>query len=129
VVIGGIAAGPHGVPRATFDLDILIEATVENARRRLNALKEAGFGTAALTSAEGVAAHEVAVFNDYARIDVQTSTPRLEFAEDWASREAMTHKGQEFYMVSGEGLIQTKRAAGREVDIADVRTLGKEESA
>lgn len=26
-VIGGIAAVLHGVPRATFDLDILIEAT------------------------------------------------------------------------------------------------------
>ncbi len=34
VVIGGIAAILHGVPRATFDLDILIEATPENARRR-----------------------------------------------------------------------------------------------
>jgi hypothetical protein len=29
VVIGGIAAVLHGVPRATFDLDILIEATPE----------------------------------------------------------------------------------------------------
>ena len=27
LVIGGIAAVLHGVPRATFDLDILIEAT------------------------------------------------------------------------------------------------------
>ena len=33
VVIGGIAAILHGVPRATFDLDILIEATEENASR------------------------------------------------------------------------------------------------
>ncbi len=33
VVIGGIAAILHGVPRATFDLDILIEATPDNAQR------------------------------------------------------------------------------------------------
>jgi len=38
VVIGGIAAVLHGVPRATFDLDILIEATPENTQRLLNAL-------------------------------------------------------------------------------------------
>ena len=38
VVIGGIAAILHGVPRATFDLDVLIEATDENARRLLDAL-------------------------------------------------------------------------------------------
>ncbi|RKY83037.1 hypothetical protein DRP98_08040 [candidate division KSB1 bacterium] len=35
VVIGGIAAVLHGVPRATFDLDILIEATPDNAQRFL----------------------------------------------------------------------------------------------
>ena len=33
VVIGGIAAVLYGVPRATFDLDILVEATPENANR------------------------------------------------------------------------------------------------
>jgi hypothetical protein len=37
VTIGGIAAILHGVPRATFDLDILIEATPENAQRLLDA--------------------------------------------------------------------------------------------
>jgi hypothetical protein len=42
VVIGGIASVLHGVPRATFDLDILIEATPENTRRLLNSLLSAG---------------------------------------------------------------------------------------
>lgn len=32
LVIGGIAAILYGVPRATFDLDILIEATPENVQ-------------------------------------------------------------------------------------------------
>jgi hypothetical protein len=49
VVIGGIASILHGVPRATFDLDILIEATPENAQRLLDALLEAGLATASLT--------------------------------------------------------------------------------
>ncbi len=35
VVIVGIASILHGVPRATFDLDVLIEASLENARRLL----------------------------------------------------------------------------------------------
>jgi hypothetical protein len=39
VVIGGIAAVLYGVPRATFDLDILIEPTVENAQSLLDALE------------------------------------------------------------------------------------------
>ena len=36
LVIGGVAAIIHGHPRNTFDLDILIEPTVENARRLLD---------------------------------------------------------------------------------------------
>jgi len=40
VVIGGIAAIIHGVPRATFDLDVLIDASVENARNLLAAFEE-----------------------------------------------------------------------------------------
>lgn len=36
VVIGGTAAILYGVPRATFDLDILIEASPENAQRLLH---------------------------------------------------------------------------------------------
>ena len=48
VFIGGIAALLHGVPRATFDLDILIEATPDNAEKLLKSVLEAGLGTASL---------------------------------------------------------------------------------
>ena len=123
VVIGGIAAVLHGVPRATFDLDILIEATPENAQRLLDALLEARFGTAALTSAQGILAHEITVFKDWVRIDVQTSTPGLVFETAWQRRETMTYQGQEFYVVSKADLIASKRAAGREQDLEDVRLL------
>jgi len=57
VVIGGVAAVLHGVPRATFDLDILIEATLENAQHLLEALVAASFGTAMLITAEELIAN------------------------------------------------------------------------
>ena len=63
VVIGGMAAVLHGVPRATFDLDILIEASPENAKRLLAALLDAGLGTAALTTPERLLEHEITIFN------------------------------------------------------------------
>ena len=49
VVIGGIAAVLYGVHRATFDLEILIEATSENAQQLIDSLIDAGMGTATLT--------------------------------------------------------------------------------
>jgi len=123
VVIGGIAVVLHGVPRATFDLDILIEATPENVQRLLDALLEARLGTAALTSAQDILAHEITIFKDWVRIDVQTSTPGLVFETAWQRRETMTYQGQEFYVVSKADLIASKRAAGRERDLEDARLL------
>jgi len=79
VVIGGIASVLYGVPRATFDLDILIEASKGNAQRLLDALSEAGLETAFLTSAEGILGNEITVFKDRVRIDVQTSNSRSVF--------------------------------------------------
>lgn len=123
VVIGGIASVLHGVPRATFDLDILIEASEDNARRLLDALDEAGLATAALTSVEDLLSHEITVFQDRVRIDVQTETPGLSFNEAYRGRVEMEYGGQRFYVVSREDLIFSKRASGREIDLQDVRLL------
>jgi len=71
LVIGGIAVVLHGVPRATFDLDILIEAKPDNAEKLLRALVEAGLGTAALTTPEELLSHEITIFKDRVRVDVQ----------------------------------------------------------
>ena len=123
VVIGGIASILHGVPRATFDLDILIEAAPDNARRLLEALLEAGLGTASLTTASDILANEITIFKDRVRIDVQTSTPGIRFDEVWPRRKAVEYQGQIFYILSKEDLICSKRAAGRPVDLEDVRLL------
>ena len=123
VVIGGIAAILHGVPRTTFDLDILIEATTENAERLLLALLEARLGTATLTTPEDLLAHEITVFNDRVRIDVQTSTPGITFESAWERREVMRYQSQVFYTVGLDDLLASKRAAGRARDLDDVRVL------
>jgi len=128
VVIGGIASILHGVPRATFDLDVLIEATPENARRLLTALLDAGLGTASLTTIEDVLANEITVFRDRVRVDVQTSTPGITFDDAWQHRITQSYNGQEFHILSKQDLIISKRAAGRVVDIEDVRLLDLPES-
>jgi hypothetical protein len=123
LVIGGIASVLHGVPRATFDLDILIETTAGNAQRLLDALLEAGLGTAALTDANELLKHEITVFKDKVRIDVQTSTPGLKFEDAWDRKAAMDYHGQKFYVVCRDDLLASKRAAARDVDLEDVRLL------
>jgi hypothetical protein len=123
LVIGGIAAVLHGVPRATFDLDVLIEATHENATRLLAALGEAGLGTASLTTPRAVLDNEITIFQDRVRIDVQTSTPGIDFADAWSRRVRMRYRGQVMQVLGREDLIAAKRAAGRPVDLEDARLL------
>ena len=123
MVIGGVASVLYGVPRATFDLDILIEATTENAQRLLAALVEAGFGTAAMTNAKDIVEHEITVFNDRVRIDAHTCTPGVSFQDAWRRRKTLTYQGQDFFILSREDLIAAKRASGRQVDLEDVRLL------
>jgi hypothetical protein len=128
LVIGGIAAVLYGVPRATFDLDVLIEATTANAERLLRAMTEAGLGSASLTTVDEVLSKEITIFTDRIRLDVQTSTPGNVFNEAWARRETMNYKGQVLEVVSLNDLIASKRASGREVDLADVRILESKNS-
>ena len=123
VVIGGIAAVLHGVPRATLDLDILIEASLDNCQRLINALLEAKLGTASLTTAEDILSNEITIFQDRVRIDVRTKTPGLSFEDAWKNCETMNYHGQKFFVISRDDLIASKIAAGRDIDLEDVRIL------
>jgi hypothetical protein len=123
LVIGGIATLLQWVPRATFDLDILIEPTVDNAQLLLEAFLEANLGTADITTAENILAHEITVFRDRVRIDVQTMTPGIEFAQAWKDREIMQYGGQDIFVLSRKHLIASKIASGRDIDLEDVRQL------
>jgi len=123
LVIGGIAAVLYGVPRATFDLDILIEATQENVRHLLDALLDSGIGTASLTHIDEILSNEITIFKDRVRIDVQIKTPGIRFKDAWKRKKTMNYNNQAFYIVCMEDLIASKKAAGRSVDLEDVRLL------
>ena len=123
VVFGGIAVALHGVPRATFDLDILIEPTAENARKLLKALEACGFGTATQVTAEEIATTQITRLKDRILLDIMTSSPGLTFDEAWRNRVQMEFEGQGFYVVSRDDLIRAKRAAGRPRDLEDLRAL------
>jgi len=128
VVIGGIAAVLHGVPRATFDLDLLIEASSENAKKLLVALHEAGLGTASLIQPLDLLKNEITVFKDFVRIDVQTSTPGLEFQAAWGRCLHMVYNGTEFHVLALSDLIASKTASGGKIDLEDVRLLTLEKN-
>lgn len=125
LVIGGVAAIIYGVPRATLDIDIFLEPELNNAEKFLKALKEAGFGTAGLTTPDKIVKNEVSVFNDRIRLDVLTKPRALDFAKAWRKRTVNKISGVKVVLASREDIIRCKNAVGRVVDKEDIKILKK----
>lgn len=123
VLIGGLAAVLYGSPRLTKDIDLFIEPTLGNAAKALAALKAIRFGTARLTTPEKILAHEVTILEDYFRVDLLTAVKGLSFSRAWRHRKIKRIEGIRIPVVSVEDLIRSKKAAGRSVDLEDVKVL------
>jgi hypothetical protein len=104
-------------------MDILIRPTAENAKALLDALQDSGFGTAALTDAESLLAHEITIFKDKVRIDVQTRTPGIDFDEAYERRSVLSLAGNPVSVVSLDDLIASRRASGRQRYLEDALVL------
>ena len=129
VVLSGHAVAFHGHPRATKDLDVLVEANSNNAKRVYAAL--AAFG--APLSAFEVGVEDFASYDGVLqlgvpprRIDIINRADGITFAEAIADGESFTVEGCEIPVIGRKALIKNKRAAGRPQDIADVKALGNE---
>ena len=123
LIIGGVAAIVYGVPRSTLDLDIVIKSNAQNAERLLSALKNAGFGTASLTSQQKIIDNELTVFEDYIRLDVFTKIKGMDFDRAWARRTVKKIKSIPIKFASLEDIISSKKASNRRVDKEDLAVL------
>jgi hypothetical protein len=124
VVIGGVAAILHGVPRMTADIDLFIEASLDNAQRMLNTLQDLGYETSELVTPEGLVAVKLLMFENGIKIDVMMQIPGVIFETAWANKEVRYAGEQSFYIMSKADLIAAKLASGRQRDLADVAALG-----
>ena len=123
VLIGGAAVNLHGFNRFTDDIDVLIEATVENAQAVIEALRDLGLGTAWLIEGEGLLEKPITVFKDVVQIDIQVQTRGISFPEAWERRETMIVDGQRLCFLTIQDLIASKEAAGRPQDLEDLEWL------
>ena len=126
LVIGAHAVAFHARPRATKDLDILLDGTPANARRALAALRDffggadPGYGVADLTDPRWIIQLGVAPV----RIDLASQIPGCRsFEAAWKRKvEAQFGSVKTFYL-GLDDLIHAKEAAGRIQDRADARVL------
>jgi hypothetical protein len=128
VVVGGYAVAFHGHPRATKDLDVLVRAEADNARKVYQAL--AAFGAplqAFIVTADDFQTYDgvLQIGLPPRRIDVLNRADGITFEEAIAAGDAFELDGRRIPVVGRDALLKNKRAAGREQDLADVAALTK----
>jgi len=122
VVIGGVACVAHGFDRLTKDIDIFVEPTMENMQRTFNALTTLGYDLTDVTIEEAL--QKKLLFRQYIlRTDIHPDVTGVDFQTVWKNKELINFKGQEVYFASIEDLIKMKKAAGRDVDLKDLKYL------
>jgi hypothetical protein len=124
LIVGGYAVAFHARPRATKDIDILVDRAAANAKRVLAAL-EAFFGRidielAALTNPRTLIVLGAAPV----RIDILTQIDGVpSFAAAWKRRVEGVYGSTPASFISLADLVASKVAAGRPQDLADVDVL------
>jgi predicted nucleotidyltransferase len=122
LVVGARALQLWGSTRATRDIDILIEPTVENAASVLRALEQVGFGFAREWLAEEIVAKPVTVIGDMPQVDILTVAWSVHYRHAAPRATEFTVEGVRIPTISIDDLIASKRTS-RLQDAADIEVL------
>ena len=123
---GGMAMAVHGSPRATIDIDLLIES--DSLIRLIEIAAELGYTIRGKDLQFVNGAIEIRrvsmiepVSGDLLSLDLLLVTPEL--LSVWQSRVTANWEGGKLSVVSREGLIQLKKLRGSGQDLDDIKKL------
>lgn len=120
--IGKSGAILLGYPETTQDVDIFLPHSRENAERVLRALRELGFEMDAALTGSILSSSEIILMKGGPfALDLIHAPDGIESFE-WAKARSLVLGGR-FPVASLDDIIASKRATGREKDVADVRRL------
>jgi predicted nucleotidyltransferase len=138
LVVGGLAVNFHGVPRMTYDIDLMILLQAENIRKLTAQLKAWGYKPKVpidpLDLADDtkrmswIQSKGMKAFNFYSEslpvgeIDLVIDSP-VPYVELKKRAVKIELEGVAIPVVSIPDLIELKKNAGREQDLADVESL------
>lgn len=140
IVVGGLAVNLHGIPRMTYDIDILLDLEDKNIKKFLLLLKRWGFKPRAPVDIMEFAQKEkredwiknknMKAFNlvnsewAISEIDIVIDAP-VQYEEAYKSVNHIVLQGVAIPVISIDGLMKMKQKTGRQQDRADIRYLRK----
>ncbi|HEY8296792.1 MAG TPA: hypothetical protein VIG32_02045 [Candidatus Baltobacteraceae bacterium] len=126
LIVGAWAVGYYARPRATADLDVWVEPSIENARLVLRALAAFGAPLENLTETDLLSddlIYQIGIAP--VRIDVITGIDGVVFKDAWTAREEARIEDIAVHFIGRDDLIVNKRQTGRAKDLADLELLGE----
>lgn len=123
-LVGGLAVAVWGAPRATKDIDLLVQPA--DVSRAMEALHVCGFTLRAfpIEFKDGSSLQRVS------KVDPEGNLMTVDFmlvdrnlASVWASRMRLPFGNEHIVVVSRESLIAMKALAARPQDLADIQNL------
>ena len=138
LVVGAVAIGLHGHPRATFDLDILPYLDQENLDKIIKTLTKLGYHPRQQIKLEDIKDPEIRKYwhdkknlvalsfikpkEPYNTIDLLLYQP-IDFRECFERRDYVTIRGKKIYIASVKDLLELKRLSNRDKDKNDIIVL------
>ena len=131
LIVGGYAVSFHAQPRATKDLDLFIQANLENARIAHKALASFGAPLSEISVEDLANPRKFFRFGrEPLAVDILPGMDGVEFEGAWERREDGVVDRQRrltAHFISKQDLIASKLAAGRARDLADVEAIREAE--
>lgn len=140
IVVGGIAVNFHGIPRATYDIDLLLYLEDKNLKKFLNLLKVWGFKPKAPVGImdfadkkkreDWIKNKNMKAFNminpdwPIREIDIIINTP-VDYTEAIRNAKNIKLYGIDIPTVSITDLILMKNKSNRSQDKSDIKNLKK----
>lgn len=125
-IVGAYAVGFYGYPRYTKDIDILVEAAEENAKKIIQAVREFGIKSADLSEKDFAEKYKVVQLGyEPVRIDLLTSVGGLDFKDVWENKEKGLYGTAKVFFIGLNDLVKIKKKAARAIDKADLEKIEK----
>lgn len=138
LVVGGLAVNLHGVPRVTYDIDIIISTDRDNVLKLNRTLKNLGYVPRLPISPDNMADEKILkdwtenrnmkAFSFYHKkenhkvVDIVLVQP-LDFTQAFQHRVIKKVDDIEIYVASIDDMISMKKASNRPKDLSDLAML------
>jgi len=123
LIVGAFAVMKYSEPRYTKDLDIWVEASLQNASRVFAALREFGAPLGDLTKEDFGSDGFFQIGQPPLRIDIMMSIEGVNFDDAWPNRLVGDFDGIPAIFIGKDDLVTAKLASARPQDIIDIHSI------